>query len=91
MTRKVKLDYRGFKAYRQSRQVKDILDDLATSKAKQATDMAAVKGAEYQAARATDTDRGSIALVSTGSESVASVKAMVDNQRNNTLLKAMGG
>ncbi len=51
--------------------------------------MAQVKGATYEAATHVSTPKGSVALATTGHGSEGNVKAMEDNAKHNTLLKAV--
>ncbi len=87
---KVKLNNAGFRAVRQSAGVQAALNREANAMAARANSMAQVPGAHYEAAPAISTDRGSIALVSTGHGSRQAVKAMEDNALNGTLSKAVG-
>lgn len=87
---KVKLNLNGFRQVRQHPAVMDEITRQAESITDRANRMSTVDGAEYEAAPATRTDRGSIALASTGNGTDAHGKAMVDNAKNNTLLKALG-
>lgn len=61
----------------------------ATLIAARANSMAQVKGATYEAATHVSTPKGSVALATTGHGSEGNVKAMEDNAKHNTLLKAV--
>lgn len=87
---KVKLNLNGFRQVRQHPAVMDEITRHAEAVTDRASRMSTVDGAEYEAVPATRTERGSIALASTGKGTDAHVKAMVDNAKNNTLLKAVG-
>lgn len=86
---RVKLNYAGFRKVRQSAGVMNALTAQARAMCDRANSMHVTEGAEYEYAAAQPTDRGSIALCSTGHGNRAHVKAMADNARNNTLLKAV--
>ncbi|MBT1173580.1 hypothetical protein JS528_09555 [Bifidobacterium sp. MA2] len=86
----VKLNNAGFKAIRQSAGVMAELNKQAQAMTNRANGLSQVKGAEYRTAPARTTDRGSIALVTTGHGDTAAVKAMVDNAKYDTLTKAIG-
>lgn len=86
---KVKLNLAGFRAVRQSAPIQQAIDQQATLIAASANSMAQVEGATYEAAPHVSTTKGSVALATTGHGSEGNVKAMEDNAKHNTLLKAV--
>lgn len=86
---KVKLNLTGFRAVRQSAPIQQAIDQQATLIAARANSMAQVEGATYEAAPHVSTTKGSVALATTGHGSEGNVKAMEDNAKHNTLLKAV--
>lgn len=88
---RVKLNYEGFRAYRRDPTVKKKLDDTAKELAARATGLATVKGAEYLAEPAIDSEHGSVALVSTGRHTEHSGATVTDNALHDTLRRALGG
>ena len=86
---KVKLNLAGFRAVRQSAPIQQAIDRQATLIAARANGMAQVEGATYEAATHVSTPKGSVALATTGHGSEGNVKAMEDNAKHNTLLKAV--
>ncbi|NMM96289.1 hypothetical protein G1C98_1025 [Bifidobacterium sp. DSM 109960] len=85
---KVKLNLEGFRQVR--RAAAPAVTAQAESIATRANGMVSTKGASYQALPAVSTPEGCVALATTGHGTAASVKAMVDNARHNTLAKAVG-
>lgn len=86
---KVKLNLAGFRAVRQSAPIQQTIDQQAALIAARANSMAQVEGATYEAATHVSTPKGSVALATTGHGSEGNVKAMEDNAKHNTLLKAV--
>lgn len=81
---RVKLDLKGFRAYRRDPTVKAALDEQAQAWAARANAAKRYRNALYEAVPAANTDKGSVALVHTGNKS-----ARGDNHDHNTLLKTM--
>ena len=71
---RVKLDLKGFRAYRRD----------PTVRAARANGARRRRKAEYEAVPAADSEHGSVALVHTGN-----IEARFDNAENNTLLHTM--
>lgn len=86
---KVKLNMAGFRQVRQSAGVMHELTVQAQAMKWRADSMHVTEGAEYDYAPAVTTDRGSVALCTTGKATKPHIKAMVDNAHHNTLLKAV--
>ncbi|MDU2421299.1 MAG: hypothetical protein E7D48_04180 [Bifidobacterium scardovii] len=87
---KVKLNLAGFRQIRQSAPIQHAIDQQATLIAARANNLAHVEGATYEAKTHISTPEGSVALATTGRGSNGNVKAMADNAKHNTLLKAVG-
>lgn len=81
---RVKLDLKGFRAYRRDPTVKAALNEQAQAWAVRANAAKHRRKAEYEAVPAADSDHGSVALVHTGN-----IEARFDNAENNTLLRTM--
>ena len=88
---KVVLHYSGFRQVRQSAAMRVELTRQAQAMASRANAAAITEGARYTHAPAIATDIGSIALATTGHGSQAAVKAMIDQAKHDTLLKAVSG
>ena len=95
---KVKLNLAGFRQVRQSAGAMHVITEQAKRIADTANELAQTKNAHYDhaVAHATDhgavalaTTKGSVALATTGHGSEGNVKAMEDNAKHNTLLKAV--
>lgn len=87
-----KWDFDGYTAIRQSDEVKAILDDLAEDVKTRADEIGRKNGhkVNYRAVPARDTERSSIALVSTAAPRGTFRANNADNSEHHTLLKAMG-
>lgn len=81
---RVKLDLKGFRAYRRDPTVKAVLDEQARAWAARANGARRRRKAEYEVVPAADSEHGSVALVHTGN-----IEARFDNAENNTLLHTM--
>lgn len=88
---KVTLNLSGFRQLRQSTAIQAELTRQAQAMASRANAAAITKGALYTHAPAIATDIGSVALATTGHGSQAAVKAMIDQAKHDTLLKAASG
>lgn len=92
---RVKLNYDGFTAIRQSAGAKQAITEQAQAIAARANNAAIVENAEYTFASAINTTKGSVALASTWSSSGVkdrySAAAAVDQALYKTLTKAVTG
>ncbi len=88
---KVKLNLAGFRQMRQSAAIQAELTRQAQAIASRANAAAVTKGARYTYAEAVASDIGSVALATTGYGSQTAVKAMIDQAKHDTLLKAVSG
>ena len=88
---KVVLHYSGFRQLRQSQAIQNELTRQAQAMASRANAAAITKGAQYTHAPAIATDVGSVALATTGHGNQMAVKAMIDQAKHDTLLKAVSG
>ena len=88
----VTLHFNQFLALRRDVKTKDVITSAARSLAGKANEMKKFKDAHYTAVPAQDTAKGSIALVSTSSESGKnSLVTRLDQHVNHTLQKALSG
>ena len=85
---RVRLNYEGFRQVR--RAAAPIITAQAEAIAARANGMAATRGAVYTALPAVETPEGCVALATTSHGNAAAGKAIVDNAKHNTLVKAAG-
>lgn len=87
----VKLNYAGFQAIRQSGETRQAVTEAAEQIADRANRLRKREAAHYTSVPAMQTKQGVVALATTGHYEPGSVDAMLDNQENDTLLKAAVG
>ena len=83
---RVKLDFAGFKALRQSPEARAAINAEAQAMAERANANRHINGAQYDPVPAIQTKQGSVALVHT-----SNVQAKVDQANYRTLERSLGG